>query len=57
MTLEQLQQRMRELEQQAESIKASLYQCAGAIADCQYWIDKAKEQSDASEAEQDRESV
>ena len=54
MTLEQLRQRLRELEAQAESIKASLYQCAGAIADVQYWIDRiTQEQADASQAEQD----
>ena len=37
---------------------ASLYQCAGAIADVQYWIDRiTQEQADASQAEQDRESL
>ena len=57
MTLDQLHQRMRELELQAENIRASLYQVVGAIADCQWWIDKLQEQGDASQAQQDGQSV
>ena len=57
MTLDQLHQRMRELELQAENIRASLYQVVGAIADCQWWIDKLQEQGDASQAQQDGQRV
>jgi hypothetical protein len=57
MTLDQLHQRMRELELQAENIRASLYQVVGAIADCQWWIDKLQEQGDASQAQQDGQGV
>ena len=57
MTLDQLHQRMRELELQAENIKASLYQVVGAIADCQWWIDKLQEQGNASQAQQDGQGV
>ena len=57
MTLSQLHQRMRELELQAENIRASLYQVVGAIADCQWWIDKLQEQGDASQAQQDGQGV
>ena len=57
MTLSQLHQRMRELELQAENIRASLYQVVGAIADCQWWIDKLQEQGDAFEAQQDGQGV
>lgn len=58
MTLDQLHQRMRELELQAENIRASLYQVVGAIADCQWWIDKHnQEQSHASQAQQDGQGV
>ena len=57
MTLDQLHQRMRELELQAENIRASLYQVVGAIADCQWWIDKLQEQGNASQAQQDGQGV
>jgi prefoldin subunit 5 len=57
MTLDQLHQRMRELELQAENIRASLYQVVGAIADCQWWIDKLQEQGHASQAQQDGQGV
>ena len=57
MTLDQLHQRMRELELQAENIRASLYHVVGAIADCQWWIDKLQEQGDAFEAQQDGQGV
>jgi hypothetical protein len=57
MTLDQLHQRMRELELQAENIRASLYQVVGAIADCQWWIDKYQEQGHASQAQQDGQGV
>lgn len=58
MTLDQLHQRMRELELQAENIRASLYQVVGAIADCQWWIDKLhQEQGDASKTQQDGQGV
>ena len=56
MTKELLEQRYRELQAQAENIRASLYQVVGAIADVEWWIEKLKEAEHAEE-KQDTEGV
>jgi hypothetical protein len=56
MTKELLEQRYRELQAQAENIRASLYQVVGAIADVEWWMEKLKEAEHAEE-EQDSEGV
>lgn len=57
MTKQLLEQRYRELQAQAENIRASLYQVVGAIADVEWWMEKLKESDDASEAQQDGQGV
>jgi prefoldin subunit 5 len=57
MTKELLEQRYRELQAQAENIRASLYQVVGAIADVEWWMEKLKESDHASEAQQDGQGV
>lgn len=56
MTKQLLEQRYRELQAQAENIRASLYQVVGAIADVEWWMEKLKEAENA-EKEQDSEGV
>jgi hypothetical protein len=56
MTKELLEQRYRELQAQAENIRASLYQVVGAIADVEWWMEKLNEAENA-EKEQDTEGV
>lgn len=56
MTKQLLEQRYRELQAQAENIRASLYQVVGAIADVEWWMEKLKEAEHAEE-EQDSEGV
>lgn len=56
MTKELLEQRYRELQAQAENIRASLYQVVGAIADVEWWMEKLKE-AEHAEKEQDSEGV
>lgn len=56
MTKELLEQRYKDLQAQAENIRASLYQVVGAIADVEWWMEKLKE-AEHAEKEQDSEGV
>lgn len=56
MTKQLLEQRYKELQAQAENIRASLYQVVGAIADVEWWMEKLKE-AEHAEKEQDSEGV